>query len=319
MVIKPIVPAVPLLVCIGLVFAVLCVRTVLRRGDVPLKCLLILRTAALLSLAAVIALRPMKEAGQMDVEMKNIDVLFVIDNTVSMYAEDYRGNSQRMTGALQDCLYLMRQLQGANFAVIRFDNRSRILTPFTQDMETAIDVLDMISEPDSSYAAGSSLNTPYDDMEMLLTSSSKKQDRQTVVFFMSDGEITDGSSLRSFAALGALVDNGAVLGYGTAEGGPMKENPGYGYIYALSTGEKALSVLDEETLNTLAGDLGISYMHMDGTVTLDHQVEQIMASSRSTMGKKNVTVYEDIYWYFAIPLVLLLALELALFIRRDRL
>lgn len=67
----------------------------------------------------------------------------------------------------------------------------------------------------------------------------------------------------------SLVNGGAVLGYGTDQGGRMKEKSSYsadeatGYIQDRS-GENAgdaVSRIDEDTLRGIAAQLGVPYVH----------------------------------------------------------
>ena len=55
-----------------------------------------------------------------DVEM-NTRVLFVIDNTLSMIANDCDDNRQRMEAVKEDCEYITDELAGSKFAIITFD------------------------------------------------------------------------------------------------------------------------------------------------------------------------------------------------------
>ena len=309
---------------VGLVVIMVFIRIeslVRRRGIAGVKALAAVRCLLIAALVIVIGLRPVIEETQIDVEVKNVDVLFAIDGTISMWAEDYSGDAERMSGVISDCRAVMEELKGAAFGFVKFDNLSWILAPYTQDTEAVMDVITIISRPDPDYASGSSLNTPYNDLKRMLESSRKKDDRMTVVFFMSDGEITDGSALRSFADLAQYVDQGAVLGYGTAEGGAMKQDD-YSYIYMEDSYEKARSVIDENILRQIASDLNISYIHMDGEYgreELSKVATQIIEGSRSATEKKDAVVYRDIYYWFVIPLLLMLAVELYLLLHRDRL
>ena len=321
MILQPIIDPGVMAAVLGIMVYIRLMSLVRRRGTAGAKWFAALRCLLIAALVAVISLRPVIEEKQIDVEVKNVDVLFAIDGTISMWAEDYSGSSQRMSGVISDCKSVMEELGGAAFGVVKFDNLSWILAPYTQDTEAVTDVITMISRPDPDYAAGSSLNTPYNDMKRMFESSRKKDDRLTVVFFMSDGEITDGSQLRSFADLAQYVDYGAVLGYGTADGGPMKQDD-YRYIYVADTYEKALSVIDEDVLRQIASDLDIPYIHMDGEYgreELSKVAGQIIEGSRSATEKKDAVVYQDIYFWFVIPLLLLLAVELYLLLHRDRL
>src|SRR5699024_11879615 len=81
--------------------------------------------------------------------------------------------------------------------------------------------------------AGSSIDRPLDELARSLTSAEERNPGNVrLVFVVTDGENTDGSAsdaggdFRSFADLEPLVDGGAVLGYGTAEGGTMRSYDG---------------------------------------------------------------------------------------------
>ena len=281
------------------------------------KILSILRVSLITILVFFLNLRVMKPTYTRDALLKNIDVLFVVDNTISMYAEE--DNKKRMDRVKKDTKLIMDELDGGNFALIRFDNSSQILSPFTQDQRNISDALEVISYPDSSYATGSSLNTPYDDMKKLLESSNKKEDRMTVLFFISDGEITDGSVLTNYNELKDMVDAGAVLGYGTEEGGTMTVGDYHSFtLIDYSTGEDAISIIDKATLNELASKFNIPVYYMQENNSLDGLLKKIINNSSSYIGSTNTVDYDDIYFYFAYPLIALLLLEVYLYFRKGK-
>lgn len=84
-----------------------------------------------------------------------------------------------------------------------------------------------------------------------------------MVFYFGDGEQTVDTAPESFSASEKYTDSGAVFGYGTAEGGPMRittggvSDQGGGYIQY--QGADALSVIDESNLETIADQLGVTY------------------------------------------------------------
>lgn len=319
MITNPIVPVQILLPLLLLCAAVIAFRAWKRKAR-PLRSLLtVLRLWGILALVYVINLRIMTESGQIDAEMKNVDVLFVTDTTISMWAEDYNGKHPRMEGVQTDLRYICEELYGGSFGLIRFDNRSQILAPFTQDVDTVEDALETIKAPDRYYARGSSLNTAYADMEKLLQSSARKEDRQTYLFFVSDGEITDDSTLQSFRELAVYVDGGAVLGYGTAAGGRMSDGRYHSYVTDPDTWEAAVSRIDEANLRQIASDLGVEYIHMDMKQNVSALCAQIRAASKNVTGKKDAVTYEDTYYWYTIPLLALLVLEAYLAVRKKRL
>ena len=306
MITQPVIPVAILLPLLLAAEGILIYRVIRMRWKPLAKLLSILRLTAILSLFFVINLRIMREQTGMDAEMKNTDVLFVTDTTISMWAQDYAGSKPRMDGVQTDLRYIMQELYGGSFALIRFDNRSQILAPFTQDADTVTDALETIKAPDRYYANGSSLNTPYEDMEKLLQSSAKKEDGKTYLFFISDGEITDDSALRSFSDLSGLIDGGAVLGYGTEAGGRMAESRYYSYLRDPDTYEAAVSHLDESNLRQIAADLGIPYIHMNSKGNVTAVCADIRAESTNISGKKDLVTYEDTYYLYVIPLLLML-------------
>lgn len=314
MIIRPIVP-VPAVIAAAALLLVLSAAVLIRARETrTYKIGAGIRLACIILLSAALLLRPMREENTINTEVLNTDVLFVVDRTISMWARDYKGSSPRMDGAKKDCEEILRGLPGASFGVIWFDNTARVMAPFTQDTASVQDVLDMISMPDADYARGSSLNTAYKETEHMLELSDAKEGRQTVLIFISDGEITDGSTLRSFADLKKYVDGGAVLGYGTAEGGNMTD--GNGFTVWASDYSKAVSRIDETNLLKISSDLGIEYLHRDGSSSLDALIGGIVEKSRVTSGEKEAVVYEDLYWMLAIPLAVLLLVEMILHLVR---
>ena len=49
-----------------------------------------------------------------------LDVMFVIDNTISMLAEDYDGENTRLEGVKTDCSYIIDELAGQERLLLHF-------------------------------------------------------------------------------------------------------------------------------------------------------------------------------------------------------
>ncbi|MBR4515354.1 MAG: VWA domain-containing protein [Lachnospiraceae bacterium] len=318
MITKPILPPVVLAIILALLFAGVLVSIIRRKNSLIKKLLSAFRNFMIFALIFVILLRPMNRRFDMDLELKNIDVLFVVDTTISMWATDYGNGRTRIRGVSDNAAYIMQELSGSNFGLIRFDNRSQILAPFTQDMDNVDDAFATLREPDRYYARGSSPNVVYDDLEKMLISSSEKEDRMTVLFFITDGEITsDDETLRSFAELSQYVDGGAVLGYGTKDGATMQD--ANGTIRDPDTGSNAISRIDEDNLRKIAEDLDIDYIHMMDDKNVTYLLETIKSGSVSYVGSEDAYIYDDTYFWYVIPLVALLLWEMVVILREGRL
>ncbi|MBR0171758.1 MAG: VWA domain-containing protein [Lachnospiraceae bacterium] len=279
----------------------------------------ILRLAVVLVLVFAINLRPMTPDPNVEAQLKNVDVMLVLDTTLSMWAQDYNGSHPRMDGAKNDCVYIMDRLYGANFALVRFDNHAQVLSPFTQDVKSVKDTLATVTAPEEEYATGSDLSAPYHEMDLLFTSSSRKEDRKTVVFYFSDGEITNNAELVSYEPFRAQVSGGAVLGYGTVTGGRMRTGASRTWVRDPATGADAVSYIDERNLSAIAEELGVPYIRTGQREDLDLVLDELSKIGTPRWEKTNFTAYRDLYPYLSAPLVLLLAAELLLFTAKGRL
>lgn len=293
-------------------------RRGLSRGKLSRKLTAVIMLLVMGAGVVGVGLRPMYLSPSAEIKTSNLDVAFVVDTTISMWAEDH-GAGTRIEGVKNDLQTIMNSLPGSCFCLIRFDDGADIMTPFTQDINAISDILDQLSMPSYATAQGSSLNTAHDAIGAMMESSAKKKGhRKTVVFLFSDGETTDGSSLMSFRDLNDLVDNGAVLGYGTTQGGRMNY-PGRGYIKNVSDGSVALSRIDEANLHQISNDLGIPYINetRDMGASLLTRLHAIRLMSRDTaFANGDRTGYAETYHYFSAFVGLLLLAWLFLTIYR---
>ena len=78
------------------------------------------------------------------------------------------------------------------------NNSANLISPYSDDSNFAKSVLDSIYPLDSLYARGSSMNVCIDVMTDTLKRAKEKNDGNVVVFFISDGEITNDDRLKSF-------------------------------------------------------------------------------------------------------------------------
>lgn len=244
---------------------------------------------------------------------KDLSVLFVVDNTISMLATDYQEGEERLNGVKKDCAYIIDSLYGAEFSVITFDNNAKVLSPFTRDTEFAKNTINCIYPLDSFYAKGTSLNICKDVFINSLKELKKKEDTPVAVFFISDGEMTKEDTLKSFQKAAKYIDYGAVLGYGTKQGGKMYPKPAEGEkVIALQDETEypykdAISKINEKNLKQLAKDMNISYINMNQQKNIDSILKEIQKKTATTTGEgSKIKGYQDIYGWFVVPLFLLL-------------
>ncbi len=255
----------------------------------------------------------------------DVDVLFVVDNTISILAEDYGEEKGRRIDAIRDdCSYIMQQMPGASFSVVSFGENVKTLLPYTIDQVNVEQALKSLNGQPTLYASG----TAFDHvLTYLVEFLDRDNDHYQVVFFISDGELTKDEKMKSYPELAEHIDTGAVLGYGTKEGGPMSavaytgdDNAEYIEYYDDDFNLcKALSVIDEDNLKSIASDMDVSYVHMTEQSRIDDTLADIKEQIKENAGKDEedfLSAYSDTYFYLLIPLILLLVVDFIYYKRK---
>ena len=285
---------------------------------------------SIIILLFIINLRFMLPNGEATAINSNLNILFVIDKSVSMRALDYNGSNERFEAVIQDCCYITNELSNCKFSIITFGDTAKQVIPFTTDIDMVQAELKSIKLENDFYASGTSINLVKDILYKTVEKQSKKADdnSKNILFFITDGEITkENEVLESFSNIKQYVSNGAVLGYGTTEGGKMvnsiyEDEPSseYYYLYYYDDNyqmQTAISKLNEKNLKQIASDIGIDYIQMSKTSNIDYKISNIKEQiSSSQTAEEKVSSYKDTYYYFGIPLIVLVIIKFIIEKRR---
>lgn len=284
-----------------------------------------IRQIIIVILLFVINLRFMIPDAEAETVQRKVDVLFVVDNTISMQAEDYgNDNGIRMDAVRSDCSYIMEKLPGASFSVISFDNNVTTMVPYTIDSINILQALNTLQGQATLYATG----TGFEDVLKYLESAlDRESDNLQIVFFISDGELTHETTIKPHAKLKDFIDGGAVLGYGTEEGGAMHAFAFFGddeveelYYYDDNYDRQtALSVIDEDNLKSIASDMGIDYVHMTHQSQIDATINKVlkqMEEAGDLVEEDNISGYKDTFFFILIPLIPLLIFDFIYYKRK---
>lgn len=272
-----------------------------------------LRLVMLLS-CFVMLLRPGIPGGFTQTLATDTDIVLVVDTTASIVAEDWDGDKPRLDGVRADIQAIVDEYPGARFALITFDAAADLRLPLTTDTTALISSLDVLRPEVTSQSRGSSVGIAAQMLgDTLSNAAESSPDRSRMVFYFGDGEQTDGSTPEPFTDSAALTDAGAVFGYGTEEGGPMKLTTGGvdgadgGYIQY--QGADAMSVIDEKNLKAIAEQLGVDYQHR--TVDADPTLPKAPSTTTSYSKSGEIGNVTELYWIAALVMAALLAVELA--------
>jgi Ca-activated chloride channel family protein len=316
MILDPVIP-VWLIVVLGGALAVFAIVQLASPGRGRVRWLWLSRLVMVL-LLVVVALRPTLPAATLPPAASgDVDVYFVVDTTSSMAAEDWGDGEPRLTGVRDDVLTIAETLLGARVSLVTFDAVTVHRVPLTTDVSALAQATRALEQEITTYSAGSSIDEPVEYLTEILTEdAAENPDRTRIVYYLGDGEQTSGTQPGSFAELATVVDGGAVLGYGTENGGPMKQYTGYddgtdpGYIQDYSTGSDAISRIDERALGTIAEQLGVPYLHRDADTSVAAATEDVRVGDVERPSEVPATPGE-FYWIAAIPLAALAIVDLA--------
>ena len=284
-----------------------------------------IRQIIIVLLLFAINLRVMVANPEATTVTQDVDILFVVDNTISMIAEDYGPeNDIRLNGVRTDCDYIMEQFPGASYSVVSFANETKTLLPYTIDTVTIANSLKTLKGQATLYAMGTGFEDVLSSLEDILD---RDNEHFQVVFFISDGEITTEEGLGSYPNLKEYIDGGAVLGYGTEEGGKMHAPAFAGdeeleelYYYDDNfERQPALSQIDENNLKSIAEDMGVGYVHMTSTSQIDTTIAEIQRQIEAAgTGETESTTnsYSDTFFFLLIPLIPLLAVDFIYYKRK---
>jgi Ca-activated chloride channel family protein len=279
--------------------------------------------ALMIALLVAIALRPGSgEEPVAPTRTADLEVLVFLDRTTSMSALDWAGQQPRLVGARADLNELVEALPTGRFTVVSFGRRVRIELPSTQDETVITDYVRLLRREEAFAGDGSSLARPLSVMAALLSTLEDRSPRRPrLVVLMGDGENTDPEPQGSFAALAPLVDAGVALGYGTTAGGRMplvEGHPDKGWVQARRGGD-AVSRLDEANLRTAAQEMGVPYLHRTGPGGMDavaaEWADRFQEPDPAYDGAE-VPVALDLYWMFALALLVLVLVDLRRYWRR---
>lgn len=265
------------------------------------------------SLVLLACFRPGIGSQQAAVVERALDVFFVVDTSASIVAEDWNGQHPRLDGVKHDVQQLAEAHPGARFSLVTFDSSVVQRLPLTNDTSALENALGVLRPEATKYSKGSSVGGAAELLGKILKQASEDSTpRSRIVYYFGDGEQTASTEPESFANCAQYVSGGGVFGYGTAEGGQMRETasglatqtPGY----IEYQGQPARSVIDENNLNAIAQQLGVTYQHRDAQTSVN--AAQVNAPETDSSRSSDVERAFELYWILLTVATLLLFAEL---------
>ncbi|MBI9071565.1 MAG: VWA domain-containing protein [Melioribacteraceae bacterium] len=251
-----------------------------------------------------------------EVKQVGIDVFICLDVSLSMMAEDIKPS--RLEKAKHEISKLIQRLRGDRIGLIVFSGNAYVQFPLTTDYSAAnlfLSAVDVSSVPQPGTNIG-------DAIKMALSSFKKDEETKKAVILITDGEDHEGD-LEKMAK--EAVDNGVqiyAIGLGSPAGVPIPvyNESGVRAGYKKDRrGEVVLTKLDETTLKDLAGNgNGKYYRGSNSSDELEEIYNDLAKIEKAEFGTTKITEYEDRFYFFLIPALLLLFVEFFISLNKSK-
>jgi len=242
-----------------------------------------------------------------EVKQTGIDVFILLDVSLSMTAEDIKPN--RLEKAKYQISNLIQKLRGDRIGLIIFSGRAYIQFPLTTDYSAAnlfLSAVDVYSVPQPGTSIGSAIK--------LATESFDSSATEKVIIAITDGEDHEGDVMESVNKAVGIGIKIYTIGLGSTGGVPIPVYNNRGSMTGFkkdNAGNTVLTKLDEPTLKDIASDGRGEYFRGNNYEDyLDKIYKDLSELKKTEFGVKKVTDYEDRFYYFLIPAILLLIIEL---------
>ena len=265
-----------------------------------------------LALAVLALARPQWGYKWEEVKQMGVDIIFAVDTSKSMMAEDIKPNRlERAKLAISD---VIERLDGDRIGLVAFSGQAFLQCPITLDYDAFKMSLDAL-DTNIIQRGGTNIAAAIDEAQSAFSSSKN----QKILVLISDGEELEQSGIaraeRAAKEIGMKI---YTLGVGSASGEPIPVRGEYGKTEFLkdASGNTIKSMLNEDLLKKVAAATGGIYANLS-----DEGMDAIYEEGLKKAPKAEISarMKKLAIERFQIPLaiaILLLALEFCVGTRR---
>ncbi|RZV68312.1 MAG: VWA domain-containing protein, partial [Flavobacteriaceae bacterium] len=247
------------------------------------------------------------------VKREGVDIVFAVDVSRSMLAEDIAPN--RLEKSKQLVTQIVNNLASDRVGIIAYAGTAFPQLPITTDYASAKMFLqNMNTEMLSSQ--GTAIN---EAIELAKTYYNDEEQTNRVLIIISDGE--DHSEAAAAVAEEASEEGIRIftIGVGTTKGGPIpiKRNGIVLNYKKDNQGETVITKLDENTLKTIADEANGTYINGQNTNEVIEEISEILLKmDKKEFEAKQFADFKDQFQWFLGLAILLLFLDIFLLERK---
>ncbi|MFA5147402.1 MAG: VWA domain-containing protein [Candidatus Omnitrophota bacterium] len=267
----------------------------------------LLRVLALLLFIAALA-RPQSVLEDVKTVSEGVDIVLTLDTSTSMLAEDFRMGGKRVNRyeVVRDVVKeFIKKRKTDRIAMIAFAARAYTVCPLTTDYAWLYENLDRVKVGmiEDATAIGSAITS---SLNRLRSSKTKSK----IVILLTDGVNNAGSISPLVAAEAAKALKVKVYTIGVGTKGlvpyPFKD------LYGRTVYKNIPIEIDEASLKRIAEITGGKYYRAQDTEALMRIYDEIDRLEKSHIEHFGYREYTELFPYFLIPGLIILALEILL-------
>ena len=270
----------------------------------------------ILGLMAIAIANPQSGSKVETMKREGIDLLFAIDVSNSMLAEDVSPN--RISRARQFVSECLDRLGGDRVGLIVYAGEAQPQLPITSDLAAARLFLSQVNT-DLVSSQGTAFN---EALDLAVTMFGEESLHSKALIFISDGEDHEGdfnTSLQAATEKGIRIFS---LGIGEERGGPIPIRDSYGRSLGFkedASGNKVITKLNVDFLKSLAESGGGVYLQSkDNKKTVGALLDALGELEKTEFESKLYSDYEDQFYWFAGLALLLVLIDVFLIERKTR-
>jgi Ca-activated chloride channel family protein len=239
------------------------------------------------------------------VERQGVDIVFVLDSSLSMAAPDV--SPSRLFAAKALVRRLVEDLPGNRVALVQAEGEGVVMTPLTVDAAVIDLLLDTVA-PNSLPTPGTVLGAPLEQALQLFPPGGKKH---RAIILVSDGEDQGGgleAATDKLREAGVTVD---AIGVGTPQGSPIPLADEPNSFKRDRDGRVVVSRLGEKVLEGLARATGGVYVRATSAAAdVSPVVARVRAMEKRSLDAQSLSTLEERFQWPLLAAVAALALLL---------
>ena len=212
------------------------------------------------------------------IERKGIDIIFCIDVSRSMDAEDVKPS--RIDKVKFEINKIINELSGDRIGIVVFSGSNFLYLPLTMDYDAAKLFVKSIDTDMISFNGTAIVQA----LDTSITSLSKDDKQEKMIFLFSDGEDHSNDSIEAIKS--QLTDDVTihVIGVGSTEGSlvPVSKNENKAFLKD-SSGELVMTKLDEKFLINISEIGKGNFLRVSGNESISDPIINIINTGEESL------------------------------------